>query len=355
MSLWGNFTALISFDHKKEEFTGRGVATSTDPKFAFESLKTVVREYQQYCVQNRLGKPDSKRGFWKGLYAYCQRCSSAGTDNWALVFWAGYPLYQIPNSNEHAKLFLSRMNTAIVDNEARNYDCTISHKQLHDMVNKQFQKFANIPTPRNADGSVRQKTEPNPLQYRGWNSEVMRVQKQHFAPMTYYQGVSPQPHQSPHTTGAHIVTYMPAQESVANMGIPSTQPGQNLQFNLQRNSQSSMRVFEPSPSFVQEQAKIVDNRKNTKQFRIQVKTPEGKDDDMGPLRRTVAALKDLVDKNVDKLVEKDRDWLEQQLQETIEMVKKEKTLENKKKDEAAMPQRKKRKSENEESLQEKST
>eukprot|EP00511_Aplanochytrium_stocchinoi_P007916 CAMPEP_0204848514 /NCGR_PEP_ID=MMETSP1347-20130617/4366_1 /ASSEMBLY_ACC=CAM_ASM_000690 /TAXON_ID=215587 /ORGANISM="Aplanochytrium stocchinoi, Strain GSBS06" /LENGTH=68 /DNA_ID=CAMNT_0051990141 /DNA_START=1 /DNA_END=203 /DNA_ORIENTATION=+ len=61
-----NFTALISFDSKNEEITGRGITTSVDAKLCFDMLKFVLTEYQRDVLQCNAVVPLNKKMFWRG-------------------------------------------------------------------------------------------------------------------------------------------------------------------------------------------------------------------------------------------------------------------------------------------------
>jgi len=135
-----NFTALISFDYKNEEITGRGITASIDAKLCFDTLKFVITEYQSDILQYNTVVPVNKKTFWRGLRTYCQTRFQDDMTNWGRGFWAGYPLYQIPISSQEDNFYLFRMNTMIVNLETANNTCTLTHKQLHDMVNKQYRK-----------------------------------------------------------------------------------------------------------------------------------------------------------------------------------------------------------------------
>mmetsp|Transcript_36413 Transcript_36413/g.45504 ORF Transcript_36413/g.45504 Transcript_36413/m.45504 type:complete len:80 (+) Transcript_36413:372-611(+) len=56
-----NFTALISFDYKNEEITGRGITASIDAKLCFDMLKFVITEYQSDILQYNTVVPVNKK------------------------------------------------------------------------------------------------------------------------------------------------------------------------------------------------------------------------------------------------------------------------------------------------------
>uniref|UniRef100_A0A7S3UYX5 Uncharacterized protein n=1 Tax=Aplanochytrium stocchinoi TaxID=215587 RepID=A0A7S3UYX5_9STRA len=143
-----DFTLLVSFDQKKEEITGRGLIVSLDAKVAFDTLKATIGDYLKsinISPQMNIAQLENKKRFWKGLREYCQSRVRGSMDgmHWAIRVWAGYPLYQVPMSNatNTAFLFQLKTNTVSGDSAEATRECTVTHKQLHDMVNKQFRKF----------------------------------------------------------------------------------------------------------------------------------------------------------------------------------------------------------------------
>eukprot|EP00510_Aplanochytrium_minuta_P003455 CAMPEP_0184013258 /NCGR_PEP_ID=MMETSP0954-20121128/4909_1 /TAXON_ID=627963 /ORGANISM="Aplanochytrium sp, Strain PBS07" /LENGTH=500 /DNA_ID=CAMNT_0026293419 /DNA_START=505 /DNA_END=2007 /DNA_ORIENTATION=+ len=141
-----DFSVLISFDRKKEEITGRGLIISLDSKVAFDTLKASIGDFTKNIIRSQT-KPenlDNKKRFWKGLREYCQKRCAVESGNWSLIVWAGYPLYQIPMNESRNQSFLYRMKTVTVDGDIATKRSTITHKQLHDMVNKQFRKFTSL-------------------------------------------------------------------------------------------------------------------------------------------------------------------------------------------------------------------
>jgi len=127
-------TVLVSSARVGTEILGKGMVVSLDATTVYQMLKKVVADYRiaKKQTENR-NIPTSKKAFWKDLREYCRKRSS----NWAQILWAGYPLYMISAESKDDIFLLLRMKTLPVVSGAETR-CTLSHKQLHDLINKQF-------------------------------------------------------------------------------------------------------------------------------------------------------------------------------------------------------------------------
>uniref|UniRef100_A0A7S3PFK9 Uncharacterized protein n=1 Tax=Aplanochytrium stocchinoi TaxID=215587 RepID=A0A7S3PFK9_9STRA len=127
-------TVLVSSARVGTEILGKGMVVSLDATTVYQMLKKVVADYRiaKKQTENR-NIPTSKKAFWKDLREYCRKRSS----NWAQILWAGYPLYMISAESKDDIFLLLRMKPLAVVSGAET-PCTLSHKQLHDLINKQF-------------------------------------------------------------------------------------------------------------------------------------------------------------------------------------------------------------------------
>uniref|UniRef100_A0A7S3LLA5 Uncharacterized protein n=1 Tax=Aplanochytrium stocchinoi TaxID=215587 RepID=A0A7S3LLA5_9STRA len=139
--------ALVSFDPRTEQIVGRGVTTSCQAKASFAILKSVIRGYMRHRAKLAMVYCTTKRRFYGEFRIYCRELLQKHSNNWATVFWAGYPLYQIPSNSVQDSKYLFKMNFVTVKKISGARNCTFSHKQLHDLVNKQFQKITQQLTP----------------------------------------------------------------------------------------------------------------------------------------------------------------------------------------------------------------
>jgi len=316
-----NFTALISFDSKNEEITGRGITTSVDAKLCFDMLKFVLTEYQRDVLQCNAVVPLNKKMFWRGLRTYCQTRFQDDMTNWGRVFWAGYPLYQIPISSHEDNFYLFRMNTMIVNLETANNTCTLTHKQLHDMLNKQYRKSGGQGT-RTGSPPVSIAGPKSALQFQSCSCEMLRRPVPSLTNIRYSNFDAERKVQSNRT--------LPVLSRIASSLTSNTVTGINvsepcLLDRTRRQIEGSPVMLETSQNgaslptcslgtIVKMSNRLGAERELPNNPRHNVETSENSNE---ILNDVVALLTKVLDENVIQLSENEADWVQRELRSSL--------------------------------------
>lgn len=176
-------TVLVSSDPTQEgSVIGKGLYTGgiIDSAMLFKGLKAAIETYRVMELQslsshdvqrfNQYDVRPNKKEFWTMFRKYCRKQNSeTKKSNWILEFWSGYPLYREPveaaeGDNNYLSAMASSANLSMVD--VSNY-CGITHRKLHDMLNKQYKKTLRSCNSTNAAKDMSAARKPSCIQSLG--------------------------------------------------------------------------------------------------------------------------------------------------------------------------------------------